>query len=148
MFFTRFNFTIYFNLEPRTVKQLACLDAMIQFTTFPVQRPSCCQSSPSPQIVETSWRQFYELSRQKLLPQVTPNLQYVPSLLHQRTIQWDHSRPSSGHPGIQKLQLSRMPSGGLHSVQISVFTKSCTICSQSMKPQQLPACLLEPLPTP
>lgn len=76
-------------------------------------------------------------------PECLPTRQYVPTNLCQRAIQWVHTEPSLGHPGINRtMQLE----------QNAIWWLSLAanmICSQIYllpKPQKLPAGLLELLP--
>lgn len=83
-------------------KALSCQHdpAQVEPNPEPILPPSiiCCHPS-----VGTLWRKFSRLSRMRKFPSECPSsCQYLPTALHQWTMKWVHSTPTSRHPGIQR----------------------------------------------
>ncbi len=83
-------------------------------------------------------------------PECPANLTYVPESLRPRLLSQVHVTLSSGHPGItatEKLLRNRFWWPTLLT-DTTKYVQNCTTCNTSKSPRQLPAGLLNPLPTP
>ncbi len=84
------------------------------------------------------------------LPECSPDRTDVPTSLRHHVMQWVHSSPSAGHPGITatiQLLSNWFWRPSLQADTINFF-QQCTICNVSKSSHQCPAGLLQPLPVP
>ncbi len=83
-------------------------------------------------------------------PECPADLVFVPESFRQPLLNQVHTSPSSGHPGItatEHLLRNRFWWPTLLT-DVAKFIHDCTICSTTKSLRQLPAGLLQPLPTP
>ncbi len=84
-------------------------------------------------------------------PECSPDRTYVPTSLRHCVMQWVHSSPSAGHPGITatiQLLSNRFWWPSLQADSLMNFVHQYTICNVSKSSHQCPAGLFQPLPVP
>ncbi len=151
LFFTRFDFTVTYRPGSLNTKADA-LSRQYEFSLLPPTKESII--SPALIVAPIQWDIMTEISEAQITDpppaESPPNLTYVPHTLRHRVIQLVHSTPSSGHPGIAatiQLLTNRFWWPTLPADTIA-HIRNCTTCNMSKSSHQLPAGLLQPLPTP
>uniref|UniRef100_A0AAQ4QM75 Gypsy retrotransposon integrase-like protein 1 n=5 Tax=Gasterosteus aculeatus aculeatus TaxID=481459 RepID=A0AAQ4QM75_GASAC len=151
LFFTRFDFILSYRPGSKNGKA----DALSR-----LQESASSQDTPGPIlppkhiIAPIRWDimgQIQQALPGDPIPQGCPgNKTYVPAAVRAQLLQWMHSCPSSGHPGIQRtLALAREQFWWPSLTQdVTDYVQACTTCAQTRSPRDLPSGLLEPLPIP
>ncbi len=150
LFFTRFHFTVTYRPGTKNTKA----DALSR------QAESVEHSSPFENIIPekillapVQWdimTAITHANRQIQPPECSANLVFVPEPFHQPLLNQVHTSRSSGHPGItatEHLLWNRFWWPTLLT-DAAKFIHNCHICSTTKSLRQLPAGLLQPLPTP
>ncbi len=151
LFFTRFDFTVTYRPGSLNTKADA-LSRQYESSILPPTKESII--SPALIVTPVQWDIMTEISESQVtdppLAESPPNLTYLPHTLRHRVIQLVHSAPSSGHPGIAatiQLLNNRFWWATLPADTIA-HIRNCPTCNMSKSSHQLPAGLLQPLPTP
>ncbi len=151
LFFMRFDFTVTYRPGSLNTKADA-LSRQYESSLLPPTKESII--SPALIVAPIQWDIMTEISEAQItdppLAESPPNLTYVPHTLCHRVIQLVHSTPSSGHPGIAatiQLLTNRFWWPTLPADTIA-HIRNCPTCNMSKSSHQLPAGLLQPLPTP
>uniref|UniRef100_A0A9J7ZGW9 Gypsy retrotransposon integrase-like protein 1 n=1 Tax=Cyprinus carpio carpio TaxID=630221 RepID=A0A9J7ZGW9_CYPCA len=151
LFFTRFNFSVTY--RPGSKNSKADALSRIHDSANSQMRPETILP-PSIIIAPIQWDIMEEIQHaqheEPSPPECPAGKIYVPTSLRNRIIQWVHTSPASGHPGINRTTALVRNSFWWHtlSADVSNYVSACQICAQSRTPRQLPAGLLEPLPIP
>ncbi len=151
LFFTRFRFTVTYRPGTKNTKA----DALSRQTEKVNQTNNNDNIIPEKILVApVQWDIMTEIEQLNLQnpppPESPADRTYVPEPLRPRLITQVHTSPSSGHPGINataNLLRNRFWWSSLLT-DTTKFVQNCTTCNTSKSPRQLPAGLLNPLPTP
>ncbi len=151
LFFTRFRFTVTYRPGTKNTKA----DALSRQTEKVNQTNNNDNIIPEKILVApVQWDIMTEIEQLNLQdpppPESPADHTYVPEPLRPRLIAQVHTSPSSGHPGINataNLLKNRFWWSSLLA-DTTKFVQNCTTCNTSKSPRQLPAGLLNPLPTP
>ncbi len=151
LFFTRFRFTVTYRPGTKNTKA----DALSRQTEETVQSISNDTIIPEKLLLApVQWDIMTEIEHLNLQkpppPEYPANLTYVPESLRPRLLSQVHVTLSSGHPGItatEKLLRNRFWWPTLLT-DTTKYIQNCITCNTSKSPRQLPAGLINPLPTP
>ncbi|KAL0183738.1 hypothetical protein M9458_019434, partial [Cirrhinus mrigala] len=150
-FFTRFDFSVTYRPGSKNTKA----DALSRLYEAEYQPLSPDPILPATLIVApVQWDIITEVTESQATdppPADCPSDKlYVPQPLRERVLQLIHNNPSSGHPGITAtLQLvSQKFWWSTLRIDTINYVRNCETCCITKPSKQLPAGLLQPLPTP
>ncbi len=151
LFFTRFRFTVTYRPGTKNTKS----DALSRQTEKVNQTNNNDNIIPEKiLVVPVQWDIMTEIEQLNLQnpppPESPADRTYVPEPLRPRLITQVHTSPSIGHPGINATANLLKNCFWWPSLltDTTKFIQNCTTCNTSKSPRQLPAGLLNPLPTP
>lgn len=151
LFFTRFNFIVTYRPGSKNGKADALSRRYDPVHSSPHPEPILPQSVIIAPIRWDIMEEIHRGQQDEPPPLECPsNRQYVPQDLRQRVLQWVHTSPSSGHPGIQRTAALVRNSFWWPTLlqDVTTYVNACHVCAQVRTPAQLPAGLLEPLSIP
>ncbi len=151
LFFTRFHFTVTHRPGTKNTK----VDALSRQAEG-VEHPSPCENILPERILlaPVQWDIMTEIAhanRQTQLPPECPaDLVFVPEPFRQSLLLQVHASPSLGHPGVTATEhlLRNCFWWPTLLTDTTHFVRNCNTCSTTKSLRQLPAGLLQALPTP
>lgn len=151
LFFGRFNFILTYRPGSKNTKP----DALSRIHDRTDRDPTPEPIIPATQILApVLWE--IEALVQKALRRVPdpgggpPHCLFVPPEVRPQVLQWGHSSPLVGHPGVQRMKdfLGRRFWWPGMEKDVREFVAACTICARNKNPHLPPSGLLRPLPIP